>query len=81
MSNLMRILVVGATGAQGGSVARHLLRSGKYKVRCLTRRRDSSIALAVARLGAEVVAGDLSDPAGLRAALRDCDGVIGRAHV
>lgn len=77
MSNLMRILVVGATGAQGGSVARHLLRSGKYKVRCLTRRRDSSIALAVARLGAEVVAGDLSDPAGLRAALRDCDGVFG----
>lgn len=33
--------------------------------------------MAVARLGAEVVAGDLSDRVGLRALLRDCDGVFG----
>ncbi len=77
MPNVSRILVTGATGAQGGSVARHLLRSGKYKIRCLTRRPDSSEALTLARMGAQIVAGSLSDPAGLRSALRDCDGVFG----
>jgi uncharacterized protein YbjT (DUF2867 family) len=73
----MRILVVGATGAQGGSVARHLLRTGKYKVRCLTRHPRSSPAMGLERLGAEVVGGDLADLPSLRAALRDCDGVFG----
>ena len=32
-----RILVTGATGLQGGAVARHLLKLGKPEVRCLTR--------------------------------------------
>jgi uncharacterized protein YbjT (DUF2867 family) len=73
----MRILVTGATGAQGGSVSRHLLRTGKYKVRCLTRHPRSSAAMALERLGAETAGGDLNDPASLRAALRDCDGVFG----
>ena len=36
MSSLQRILVVGATGTQGGSVARHLLRVDTCRVRCLT---------------------------------------------
>ena len=53
MSTLLRILVVGATGAQGGSVARHLLRAGSYKVRCLTRRPASPAAKEIAELGAE----------------------------
>jgi uncharacterized protein YbjT (DUF2867 family) len=35
-----RILVTGATGLQGGAVARHLLKLGKPEVRCLTRRPD-----------------------------------------
>jgi uncharacterized protein YbjT (DUF2867 family) len=73
----MRILVVGATGAQGGSVARHLLHMGKYKVRCLTRHPRSSAAMALERLGAETAGGDLGDPASLRSALRDCDAVFG----
>jgi len=77
MSNVSRILVTGATGAQGGSVTRHLLRSGKYKVRCLTRRPQSNAAMVLERLGAEIVTGDLNDPVGLRANLRDCDGVFG----
>jgi nucleoside-diphosphate-sugar epimerase len=34
------ILVVGATGAQGGSVARHLLARGHFRIRCLTRHPD-----------------------------------------
>src|SRR5258708_32754695 len=39
-----RILVTGATGLQGGAVARHLLKLGKPEVRCLTRRPDSEAA-------------------------------------
>ena len=92
VTGVIRVLVVGATGAQGGSVAHHLLASGKYQVRCLTRHPDSSSAMALARLGATIVRGDLNDPAGLRSMLRDCDAVfgvtnfwehgeIGRAHV
>lgn len=77
MSSLMRVLVVGATGTQGGSVARHLLRTGKYQVRCLTRHPQSNAAMALQRQGAELVAADLDDPAAMRAALRNCDGVFG----
>lgn len=77
MSGSTRILVVGATGAQGGSVARHLLRTGRYKVRCLTRNPQSEAALALERAGAQIAKGDLAEPACLRAALRDCDGVFG----
>jgi uncharacterized protein YbjT (DUF2867 family) len=77
MSAFQRILVVGATGAQGGSVARHLLRPGSYGVRCLTRRPHSPAAREIAELGGELIEGDLSDPASLRAALRGCDGAFG----
>jgi uncharacterized protein YbjT (DUF2867 family) len=76
MSTLLRILVVGATGAQGGSVARHLLRAGSYKVRGLTRRPGSPAAKEIAELGAEVVEGDLSNPTAVRAALSGCDGAF-----
>jgi uncharacterized protein YbjT (DUF2867 family) len=77
MSTLQRILVVGATGAQGGSVTSHLLRVGSYQVRCLTRHPTSAAAREFARLGAEVVEGDLGNPASLRAALRGCDAAFG----
>jgi uncharacterized protein YbjT (DUF2867 family) len=76
MSGFQRIFVVGATGAQGGSVTRHLLRAGSYRVRCLTRRPRSVAAQEIAGLGAELAEGDLSDPASLRAALRGCDGAF-----
>lgn len=73
----MRVLVVGATGSQGGSVARHLLAAGRYKVRCLTRNPQSSPAMALRQSGAEVVMGNLDDLASLRAVLQDCDAVFG----
>src|SRR6266853_441652 len=72
-----RILVMGATGLQGGAVARHLLKLGKPEVRCLTRRPDSEAAKTLKQLGAEVVRADLDDPASLKSALRDCTGVFG----
>ena len=74
MSNTHRlVLVSGATGKQGGAVARELLARG-FRVRALTRKPDSDAATALAGLGAEVVQGDLDDEASVRAAL---DGVWG----
>ncbi len=49
------ITVVGATSKQGRSVAHALLDSGRYRVRALTRRRDSEPAQVLAQRGAEVV--------------------------
>jgi uncharacterized protein YbjT (DUF2867 family) len=72
-----RILVIGGTGAQGGSVARYLLAEGRYRVRCLTRRVDSPAARALADAGAEVVQGDLADRESLDAALAGCEAAFG----
>jgi uncharacterized protein YbjT (DUF2867 family) len=71
------ILVVGATGMQGGGVARHLLRRGTIKVRCLTRRPDSEAARLLQQQGAEVVQADLDDIASIRRAVHGCKGVFG----
>jgi uncharacterized protein YbjT (DUF2867 family) len=71
------ILVTGATGAQGGGVASHLLASGRYAVRCLTRKPQSERAAALRRAGAEVVQGDLEDVGSLQAAMKGCYGVFG----
>ena len=71
------ILVTGATGAQGGSVAQALLRNPGFTVRILTRNAQSAKARALVQAGAEVVQGDLNDPESLRKALADCYGVFG----
>jgi len=57
------IAVVGATGAQGGGLARAVLadKSGGFGVRALTRQPGSDKARALAELGAEVVEADLDD--------------------
>jgi uncharacterized protein YbjT (DUF2867 family) len=73
MSQRTLILVTGATGQQGNAVACSLLRQGQ-KVRALTRNPDKAARLAKA--GAEVVKGDLTDPAGLEAALQGVHGVF-----
>ncbi|CDO70330.1 hypothetical protein BN946_scf184843.g19 [Trametes cinnabarina] len=72
------IAVCGATGNQGGSVAKLLLEhQDKYRVRALTRNPDSPAAQKLAELGAEVVKADLSIPEDLQQALRGCWGVFG----
>ena len=68
MSNRM-IAVNGATGQQGGAVARKLLADG-WKVRALTRDVNKPAAQELASLGAEVVAGDMEDRAELDAAFK-----------
>ncbi len=57
------IAVVGATGAQGGGLARAILDDpkGGFAVRALTRHVDGDQARALAARGAEVVAADLDD--------------------
>lgn len=54
------VLVVGATGKQGGATARALLAAG-VPVRALVRDRGTERAKAVEAAGAELVAGDLRD--------------------
>jgi uncharacterized protein YbjT (DUF2867 family) len=55
------LTVVGATGAQGGSVIDSALKAGTYKVRAVTRNIDSEKAKALAARGVEVVAANLND--------------------
>lgn len=57
------IAVVGATGAQGGGLARAILSdsNSEYTVRALTRDPESAKAKELAQSGAEVVAGDIDD--------------------
>lgn len=71
------ILVTGATGAQGGSVAHTLLTNEKFAVRCLTRNASSTKAIELQQAGAEVVEGTLDDPTSLISAMKDCYGVFG----
>lgn len=61
------IVVMGATGAQGGGLARAILGdpSGGFAVRAITRKPDSEKARELARLGAEVVPADADDAASL----------------
>ena len=76
MSEAKVIAIAGATGAQGGGLARAILDQphGGFRARALTRDPKSDKARALAARGAEVVVADLDDPASLRAAF---DGAYG----
>jgi uncharacterized protein YbjT (DUF2867 family) len=77
MSNTDKtVLVTGATGKQGGAVARHLL-AGGWRVRAVTRDPSKPSATALADLGAEVVQGDLRDEASMTNAVSGAYGVYG----
>jgi uncharacterized protein YbjT (DUF2867 family) len=69
------IAVSGATGRQGGAVARHLLNDG-WRVRALTRKPSSEPARKLAALGAEIVAVDMMNPDSLAPAFKDAHGVF-----
>ena len=71
------ILVTGATGAQGGSVAKALLNENKFAVRILTRNARSPKAIALREAGAEIAEGDLDDMQSLLLAMKDVYGVFG----
>ena len=67
------ILVTGATGQQGGAVARSLLDKGQ-KIRVLTRSPEKAKELA--SRGAEVVRGDFEDPESVKEAVKGAAGVF-----
>ncbi len=69
------ILITGATGQQGGAIARELLAKG-YPVRALTRRPEHENARALAALGAEIATGNLDDAGSLERALKGAWGVF-----
>lgn len=64
------IVVIGATGNQGGSVARRFLQDSRFKVRGLTRNPKSPAAEELATLGVEMVQAELDDPSTLIKAFR-----------
>jgi uncharacterized protein YbjT (DUF2867 family) len=67
------VLVIGATGQQGGAAARQLLDAGRG-VRAFVRDPAAPAATALRTAGADLAVGDLDDPASVRAAM---DGVAG----
>jgi uncharacterized protein YbjT (DUF2867 family) len=78
MTDKKIIAVVGATGQQGGGLARAILDdpAGRFALRALTRRPDSDAAKALADRGAEIVAADLDDEASLTTALEGAYGAF-----
>jgi len=64
------IAITGATGAQGGGLARAILndKTSAFAVRALTRNPNSDKAKQLAALGAEVVAADVDDVGSLERA-------------
>jgi uncharacterized protein YbjT (DUF2867 family) len=69
------IVVAGATGKQGGAVARSLLDRG-FQVRALTRNPQKPEAQALADHGAEVVQGDMEDRSSMERTLEGAYGIF-----
>lgn len=72
------ITVFGATGAQGGGLARAILadHAHRFELRAVTRKPDSPAAQALRRQGAEIVVADLDDAASVRRAMADAYGAF-----
>lgn len=70
------IVVFGATGAQGGGVARAILSdpNSEFSVRAATRDVNSDKAKELAQLGAELVEADIDDEASIEKALKGAYG-------
>jgi uncharacterized protein YbjT (DUF2867 family) len=75
MSNEKSVLVLGATGQQGGAVVGHLL-ARDWKVRGLTRDPGKAAAKALTERGVEIVQGDMEDEASLERAMQGVYGVF-----
>ena len=75
VANQRNILVTGATGQQGGSLARLLLQK-KHKVYALTRNTQSPAAQDLRNRGANIMKGDLDDSDSLKRAVKDVESVF-----
>ena len=70
------IVVFGATGAQGGGLARAILRDsqGGFAVRAITRHAEGDKARELARLGADLVSADIDDSESMKRAFEGAYG-------
>lgn len=70
------ITIFGATGAQGGGLARAILndKNSEFAVRAVTRDPHSDKVKALAGLGAEVVAADIDDKSSIRKVMEGAHG-------
>jgi len=75
MERKLKVLVTGATGQQGGAVARSLLERG-HQVVALTRNASGDAARKLADSGAAIVAGDFETPETLQSAVAGVDTVF-----
>jgi uncharacterized protein YbjT (DUF2867 family) len=78
MADKKIIAVIGATGAQGGSLVRAIVGdpSGGFTARAITRNVNSDKAKELGKLGAEVVAADTDDAASLEKAFAGAHGAF-----
>lgn len=70
------IVVLGATGAQGGAVVRSLIKDGQFKVRALTRDDTKEVAKKLSAQGVEVVKGDYTNVNDLDSVFKGAYGVF-----
>jgi len=73
--NNKTILIIGATGAQGGAVTNALLEQG-HKLMAYTRNTKSDNAQALAQRGVSLIEGDLTNIEALTAAMQTADSVF-----
>ncbi|KAM9986128.1 hypothetical protein ACTFIZ_004407 [Dictyostelium cf. discoideum] len=71
------VTVFGATGQQGSSVVRELLKNGNFKVRALTRDPNSEASKSLKELGAEIVkSNDTDSKEAIQEVLKGSDAVF-----
>lgn len=76
MSSSKLIVIVGATGNQGGSVANEFLKEPGWTVRALTRDTSSTKSQALVARGAEVVQANIDAPETLSAAFLGANAIF-----
>ncbi len=76
MTNAKLIVVLGATGNQGGSVVETFLNDPTWKVRGVTRNQFSAKAQSLLNRGMEVVQADMNEPDSLSAAFKDANALF-----
>ncbi|KAG9186923.1 hypothetical protein G6011_10031 [Alternaria panax] len=70
------VVVTGATGVQGGSVARELLKTGDWHVRAVTRNPNGEKAQKLAAAGMEVVQGNYEDEDSIKKAFAGAQAIF-----
>lgn len=70
------MVIVGATGGQGGSVVKTLLKNSEWRLRGITRDVNGAPAKRLAAQGVEMVAADLDDFPALQAAFAGANAIF-----